>query len=381
MRAFWTIAADRFGAVGTPPSATVAEWLESTYPEHGHRAFGRSGAALLFEALRRESRGTVILPAFISFTLSGAATAAGKRVLHLDVDPATLHIRVDFLQAAIASEGAENVIVLVDHAFGYPFPGLGALRRRYPEALFIEDCVRALGGTAGGEPLGRHGDWTLLSLYKTTSGNLNGAILLSRKPLNLPVGESSPPAGRTLAPIRARRRRSCRVAREPYPEPNRNLGALKWSPKLGLPTEACVRRFERWRFYLPQRCEAQRAAAAQIRDALEATPGVDWIRESPDSAGAAHFLSFTVSNREERKRVLIEMSRRGFPLERTWHLVPIHFRGFEGTFPFGSAGSERLSDCVIHVPMAEYLAADPRRRLIDGLRAVFSSESAKEKEG
>src|SRR5688500_4165929 len=98
---------------GIPPG--LSEWLESAFPAYVGRALGVSGAALLYEAFRRESRGTVILPAFTSYTLSGAATAAGKRVLHIDADPSTLHMRADLLDQAITAAGTEDVLVLIDH--------------------------------------------------------------------------------------------------------------------------------------------------------------------------------------------------------------------------------------------------------------------------
>ncbi len=353
-----------------PPSA-LSGWLQSTFPDHPYHAIGVSGAALLYELLRREPRGTLILPAFTSYTLSGAATAAGKRVLHIDADPATLHMRTDLLDQAIVSAGAENSIVLIDHTCGHPFPGIAALRQRHPEVRIVEDCVRALGGTSGGAPLGSEGDWTLLSLYKTTAGNLNGAILLSRTPLDLPVEAPHPVRlKQRVAGIRAVRRLHQRFKGGPFSAPNRERGALIWSPKRGAPNALCLQRFEHWLRYLPQRVEAQRSAAASIEEGLRDLPGLTPIEEAPDCESAAHFVSFTVSQGGDRNAFLAEMHRRGCALERTWHVVPSFYRGFAATFPFGSAGSEFLADHVIHIPVADYLDARRLERLIAALREV-----------
>ena len=80
-------------------------------------------------------------------------------------------------------------------------------------------------------------------------------------------------------------------------------------------------------------------AGAQIRQNLRELPSVTWVEEAPDCVSAAHYLTFTVAETNVRNALLASMHRQGFPLERTWHVVPSYYRGFDGTFPFGSAGS------------------------------------------
>lgn len=353
--------------VPAPISSALSGWLESGFPAFPHHGLGVSGAALLYEAFRHESRGTVILPAFTSYTLSGAATAAGKRVVHIDADPSTLHMRADLLDQAIIAAGADDVMVLVDHTCGHPFPGLEALRRRHPGVLIVEDCVRALGGEAEGAAVGSRGDWTLLSLYKTAPGNLDGAILLSRTPLEVPCWEPAPVVlKQRVAGFKVARRLHHRLRRGPYSEPDRDRGTLKWSPRTEAPNQPCLGRFERWVSGLGRLCESQQRAAAAIREALSE---LTWIDPAPNCTSAAHYLSFTVGSPDARNRLLETMHRRGCDLERTWHVVPSFYRGFAETFPYGSAGSEFLADHIIHIPMADYVEVSRRERLIEGLRA------------
>ena len=361
---------------GLLPS-NVERWLEETYPDFRHCALGVSGAALLFEAFRREERSTVVLPAFTSYTLSGAATAAGKRVIHVDADVKTLHMRSDSLDAAIHSAGAEDVMALIDHTCGHPFTGIEALRQRHPGVLIVEDCVRALGGEVDGKPVGSGGDWTLLSLYKTTPGNLNGAILLSRTPMDLPNAASEPvPWRQRIAGLKAARQLHQRHKRGPYSEPNRNRGTLRWTPKVGAPDAMCLRRFVRWLSELDERCAAQRAAVARIRGAVGELPGLSWIEDAPGCTNAAHFASFLVEDTHTRNGLLESMHRRGCPLERTWHVVPSFYRGFAETFSYGSSAGEFLADHILHIPMAEYPELRSQDRLIAALRAEVHSRSS-----
>ena len=112
------------------------------------------------------------------------------RVVFLDVNPETLHIGLNQLEQCLAEDREEETALLADHTFGYPFAQLPEVRRKHPRLLIIEDCVRALGSRIHGRPVGNTGDWTLLSMYKTTPGNNHGAILLTQSPYQIHTGPS-----------------------------------------------------------------------------------------------------------------------------------------------------------------------------------------------
>src|SRR5207237_950029 len=110
-------------------------------------------------------------------------------------------------------------VLLVDHAFGYPFAAIAAVRRRHPQLLLIEDCARALGSEIDGRAVGNTADWTLLSLYKAVDGNDHGALLLTPSPYR--IGTRLLYGG--VLPHLHRGRRRCPKQAPDQPAPPRTL--------------------------------------------------------------------------------------------------------------------------------------------------------------
>lgn len=350
------------------PAERLAPWLAASYPEFPHAYPGRSGATLLLDAFRSEPRRTVVLPAFTCGSLSAAAVRAGKQVLHVDVQRDTLHMDPVLLDRSLSRLDPADTLLVVDHTFGRPFAGIARLRERFPGLLIVEDCVRALGSRVDGRPVGREGDWCLLSLYKTTPGNNHGAVLLTRTPYALRSGP---------APAVTLKQRVCgsRAVRALYerlrgadfnPSPT-DREAPRWEEAVGLPNRLCLTRFLEEIGRLDDRIARQQAAAARLRDRLGDIPGLRLLPPVPGEA--AHFLTFLVEGGVSRDALLTGLHRRGFFLERTWNLVPSSFRSLAHTFRCGSTESAYLAGHIGHLFVRDFL--DVRQQ--DGfLRACLS---------
>ncbi len=292
----------------------VHGWLREHFPQHPHIYFGVSGTTLLHEALKTEGRTSVIMPAFICPGLSEMAARAGKQVIHIDSDPQTLHPDLAQLETQLACQDASETIVLIDHTFGYPFPGLAGLRRKFPQLLIIEDCARGLGTRINGHFPGRHADWILLSMYKTILGSTKGAVLLTRTPVPLTDGRST----RATLRERAATIRPVRFIHDLWKRRHPDFGA----------------------------------------------------RPSGLISSANHFVSFTVRPDKMRDRILTALHGKGFFLYRTWNVVPAHYRRFSGTFPSEHRGSEYLADHIVHVSVNLFVDCKQHRQLIPALSDV-----------
>lgn len=341
------------------------------FPHHSYVYFGVSGTTLLFEALRSEPRRTAVFPAFICPSIPAMALAAGKSVLHVDVDPSTMHPDPNSLETCLSRGPVSNCALLINHSFGYPFPGLGRLRSAFPELLIIEDCARALGVSIGNRNPGEHSDWILLSMYKTIDGSRNGAVLLSRTPLDLKEHPAAAVTFReraaTVGPLRfvhdlAHRRRAR------FAPPSGGFSAPNWIPQYGSPNRLCLDRFVEELDRLEHRAARRRQIAIDLREALSPIDGIECIRWSHQCKPAAHFVSFRMRHRQDRDHTLVRLQKQGLFLSRTWNLVPANYECFTKTFWNGHHGSTDLWNRIAHIPVRLFLDEDRRRRLLEALR-------------
>lgn len=354
----------------------LEHWLGANFPDFQHYV-GLSGSAMLYDAFRLEPRQTVVLPAFICSDLPAAAKAAGKRVVHLDVDCRTMHINPDQLEYCLTAEDPLDTILLVDHTFGYPCSLLAAVRRKYPRLLIVEDSVRALGLRIAGEPVGKHSDWILLSMYKTVPGSQNGAILLTRKPMRL---NSGPAAAATLRE-RTATIAACRWPYElfkrctpDYPPPRLDRDKPNWSPMYGMPGNLCLQRFLAFATNLERNLPARVAILNDLSERLSAFPGVRTFKIAKDCSPGAYFISFIVCG-ALRDGLLAHLHRKGLFLLRTWDMVPAFYRSFSGTFPFGSTGSEFLAKNIAHIPLDQFQSKIKRHHLVCAIKEYLYGSS------
>lgn len=351
----------------------IRGWIERAYPMFPHAYWGRSGFTLMFDLLCQEDRRIVILPAFTCPNLSLMVIAAGKQVVHIEVDRNTLLVDPSLLERYLAGIADSDAILLMDHTFGYAFPGLREVRDRHPDLLIIEDCVRALGSEVDGALVGRVGDSTLLSLHKTIPGNDHGAILLTRSAYDVRSGPAPKLSVRTLASTCVPLRLAYERVKRRYPDFPDTLRCYEpwgWSPQYGVPHRLCARRFAHELRHLGAFTQRRLRAIEAMENALQDLDALTFIKPAPTCRSNGYFLSFTVEPGVSRNALLTTLHRQGFSLLRTWHLIPAFLDGFAHTFPFGHAESLFLSDHVAHIPMSRFLTARSQRRLIHGLREL-----------
>src|SRR5579872_101341 len=294
----------------------IEGWFRERFPRHPHVYFGLSGATLLHDALLTQPQSTLVLPAYICPSLSAMGLAAGKRLVHAEVDPRTLH-------PDPAHYTLDDAVALVDHAFGYPYAGIAQLRKRNPGLLIIEDCARALGANIDGDLPGAASDWLLFSMYKTIRGSRNGAVLLSNAPLPIPKENrrgavTVKERAARLAPARFLHHQILRRSRFAP----REIGfAPEHEPQRGLPSELCANRFWAELRDLDSRTRMRREIVQELSENLSRIPEIECVRTADHCQPAGHFVSFAI-RKGNRDRVITRLYRRGLFVMRTWDIVP-----------------------------------------------------------
>jgi dTDP-4-amino-4,6-dideoxygalactose transaminase len=350
----------------------LVAWARRTYPRFSHVAVGRSGAALLEAALANEPRTTLVLPGFTCASLAATLKRTGKRLLHVDVDRTTLHMRPELLEATLRELDPHDVVVFVDHAFGHPDTNLTTLHARYPGIRIVEDNVRGLGARVDGEDVGRHGDWLLLSLYKTVTASDHGAVLLTPDPF--------PPHEGPVAALTMRQRlassRALRVVYDLYKrrhfdatETPRGLPPMRVDPEYGLPNALCVERFLAEARELEARRARRIAAARQIEGALSEIPAVRLLRKDPRGESAGHYVTFLWEHRHTSRNAMVgALHAEGLFLLRTWDNPPARYADMEPTYLHGAEETHYLAEHVAHVPIEFFDTKQKIDRLARALR-------------
>jgi perosamine synthetase len=160
------------------------EELERAFAaRHGgfHAVSVSSGTAALEIALRMfgvEDR-DVVVPANTFFATAAAVVHAGGRPQFADVDPASLALSLETIEAAVTPETAGVVLV---HIAGMLSPDTEAIAAycRDRGIFLLEDAAHAHGATLHGRSVGTFGDAAAFSFYPTkvvTSGE--GGMLLT----------------------------------------------------------------------------------------------------------------------------------------------------------------------------------------------------------
>lgn len=348
----------------------VLGWLRERFPHHPYVYFGLSGATLLYEALKTQTRESIVLPAYICPKLSAVAVRAGKRLIHLDADRLTQLPNMAQLETYLACQDASDTVVLIDHSFGYPFPGLTILRRKFPKLLVIEDCARALGVRICGRFPGEQSDWILFSMYKTIRGSSNGAVLLTNTPIPLRAGRRVSATVRervaTIAPLRFIHSVLQRTRPDFRPQLS-DLTLPEWTPKYGLPSELCMARFAAELKEFEPRASMRSAISEELTDSLSRVDGIKCIKAVEGCQSAGHFVSFNIRKRQTRDQILARLRKKGLFLSPGWYAVPAHYHSFSETFPSGHASSEHLAEHIAHIPVSLFLSSKQRRRLVPEL--------------
>lgn len=140
-----------------------------------------SGTAGLHLALLVENIGPgdeVIVPSFTFVAVANVVIQVGATPVFVDVDPITLNLDPNKVEAAITSS---TRAILVVHTFGVParMTQLAAIAQRHGLSL-IEDACEAIGADFEGQRVGTFGDAAVFGFYpnkQMTTGE-GGAVLV-----------------------------------------------------------------------------------------------------------------------------------------------------------------------------------------------------------
>lgn len=165
-------------------------------------ASGREALLAVLRALDLQLGDEVIIQAYTCVVVPNAVHVSGANAVFCDIDPHTLNLDLNRLQARITPR---TKAVICQHTFGIPMDTkkLRAIcdRRRL---VLIEDCAHIIPDSgsslqlsliespAGAEGVGVHGDALIMSFGrdKSISGVTGGAVLTRHRELAKPVSDA-----------------------------------------------------------------------------------------------------------------------------------------------------------------------------------------------
>jgi aminotransferase EvaB len=129
-------------------------------------ANGTDALELGLQALGVTPGDTVVLVANAGFYGSTAVRALGAQPYYVDVDPTTLTMAPESLEASL--KACRPAAIVVTHLYGYlaAMPELQALAQRYGVPI-LEDCAQAHGATRHGRRAGSFAELGSFSFYPT----------------------------------------------------------------------------------------------------------------------------------------------------------------------------------------------------------------------
>ncbi len=144
---------------------------------------GRMALLEILDAVGDPQRGEVIFPAYTMESLPQLVRERGLTPRYADVDPITMQMRPEDVERLLSER---TRAIIATHLFGTAcdIAAIGALARAHGAAV-IEDCAHALGGTAGGRPLGSFGDAAFFSFEIAKHVNTFGGSVVASSDMDL----------------------------------------------------------------------------------------------------------------------------------------------------------------------------------------------------
>jgi dTDP-4-amino-4,6-dideoxygalactose transaminase len=323
-----------------------AEW--AAYCGTSHCVGVSDGTAALELALRALGVGDgdeVIVPANTFFATWEAVIAVGARPKAIDVDPRTLLITADGVDAARTSRTAAVIAV---HLYGQPID-MDAINRvaRRAGIFVIEDAAQAHGATWRGRRAGGLSDVGCFSFYP--GKNLGafgdaGAVVTNRADVADRI--------RSLA---NHGRHPAAADRHIYVGGNRRLDALQAAVlSVKLP------HLDRWN-------EARWRVSKRYEDIFAGLP-VETVEVAPGAVSSHHLAVVQVPDRDGVRSALAgENIATGIHYRLPCHLQP----AFDGMPSEPMPVSERAADRIMSLPMFPHLSDEQIGRIGTALRRIL----------
>lgn len=351
---------------------TIQDWLRAIMGDRGspektlrqqriicglwHASYFNWGRNALYALFKRLPFEKIHFPAFTCPVLTGAAEAAGKKVELLEVDPETFNL--DF--GKLPKKPPKCLVVV--HTFGNPVD-IKKIRQKYPKTFIIEDCAHALFSKIGDRFVGANGDAILFSLYKQVP-NLNGALLLTKKPLKLNQRQESLLSfwPRVIFKTEGWHHALVNLLRHRYID---TLEERNFSDSVS-PHPVVQRLFVRGVRRLRGDLSFRRQAAQWYQAALKDHPFLIPQKENPQ--GVSSWYQMVVRLKPEvahlRNQVVRSLRQQDIFLDRLWYSAPItdkKYAKFKGSCP----QAYRLAQSVMSLPARPELTKNDVIKLVE----------------
>lgn len=144
---------------------------------------GRSALAACLKAAGLGPEDEVLLSSYTCLAVPTAVIAAGAKPVYIDINPETLNVEADAVNAALSPRVRA---VVVQHTLGKVAPIQAIVEEaRKRGVLVIEDCALSVGSSIDGRDVGTFGDAAIFSmeLSKTLSCGWGGVLLVNDREL------------------------------------------------------------------------------------------------------------------------------------------------------------------------------------------------------
>lgn len=361
---------EQFKAIGDEVGAAVLSVLASTQYINGPAVVGfeqqfaeyigttecvscNSGTDALYLALRAFGIGAgdeVITTPFTFFASAEVITAVGATPVFVDIDPQTLNLDLNQIEAAITDR---TKAILPVHLFGQPvdMTRLMAIAQAH-HLLVIEDCAQAVGAEWAGQRVGSIGHVGCFSFYPTK--NLGAC------------GDGG--AVTTNDPAIAQKIRSLRTHGERQRYVHEDIGVTSRLDSVQAAIlQIKLRYLETW--------TRQRQAAAQRYGEL-LSPIADLVTPQPIAGGRTVWHQYTIRLTQAkgsgayRDRVRAQLQQQGVNT-MIYYPIPLHLQPvYEGLgYRVGRLPVvEQAAHQVLSLPMFPELTPEQQQRVVYALK-------------
>ncbi len=344
-----------------PFTARCAQWLENTLGlERVLMTHSASGALdLALRTLGLAAGDEVLLPSFTYVATANAVLANGGRPVFVEIEPETLCLDLETIEAA---RTARCRVVVPVHYAGASCD-LPRLSRWAAERQIdvVEDAAQAVGSRFADRALGGWGALGVFSFtdQKNVTGGQAGALTINRADLF-----------QRAQTIRDQGTDRARYFRGEVPEYTWTLAGGSYAP-----SELCCafllaqleqfeavtnRRREQWQFY--------RAALGP----LEARGVVRLPKTLPGCEPNFHLFYLLAADRLERDRLIAHLAQQG--ITAPFHFVPLHLSAMGIRLGYGPGDLPRTEDLagrIVRLPLFHDLTRPQQERVVGAVREFY----------
>lgn len=290
----------------------------------------------------------VIVPDITFIASANAVRLAHAEPVLVDVDPSTLNIDPDAVEAAITTR---TRAIMPVHVSGRAadMPRLLEIATRR-DVKVVEDAAEGLISKRYGKCLGTHGDLGCVSFSpnKTVTTGQGGAVFTDDDSLHLKLRQLKD-QGR---PVRGT------GGDDPHPEVGFNFKLTNLQAAVGLA------QLER----LPARAERMRATYRQYRELLDGCPGLVFPGFAVDEGELPQWVDVIAERRDELVAFLAE---RGMDCRPFWH--PIHSQPPYARPDAGFPNSTRLTQAAVWLPSSFTLEDNDVAEVATAIRSFYQT--------